>query len=120
MLMRWLNEIQKYEFSIAYRSGKRNGNADALSRLVEELPDGDDEPGEEEIGFINAIRLGNDAASNEQMEDLDLAWLIGLKKFAQTEKVERVLVQEFANDAQRSLYSQWSRIRLSKETLYRE
>ena len=50
-LMQWLNEIQKYEFSIEYQSGKRNGNADALSRLVEELPEGEDEPEDEEIGF---------------------------------------------------------------------
>ena len=32
-LARWLERLQEYNFTIEHRSGKRHGNADALSRL---------------------------------------------------------------------------------------
>ena len=31
---RWMMEMQQYDFEIKHRSGKENGNADALSRLT--------------------------------------------------------------------------------------
>ena len=34
LLARWALAIQEYEFTITYRRGKENGNADALSRKV--------------------------------------------------------------------------------------
>ena len=32
--MRWIMELQQYNFEIIHRSGKENKNADALSRLL--------------------------------------------------------------------------------------
>ncbi len=33
---RWIMELQQYNYTIEYRSGKKNQNADALSRLFTE------------------------------------------------------------------------------------
>ena len=35
---RWVSELSSYDFSIQYRSGKENIDADALSRLPQEVP----------------------------------------------------------------------------------
>jgi hypothetical protein len=43
-LARWLIRLEKYEFEIEYRAGKKHGNADGMSRLVHEQEEPDEEP----------------------------------------------------------------------------
>ena len=37
--MKWLVRLQKYDYTIVYREGKKHGNADGLSKLA--LAEGD-------------------------------------------------------------------------------
>jgi hypothetical protein len=34
---RWVMELQQYDFEVVHRSGKENKNADALSRMVNDV-----------------------------------------------------------------------------------
>ena len=61
MVSRWLNELDKYSFTIHYKAGKENGRADELSRMPHE--DEPDTQGEQEEVFsewpIRKIKLTN-------------------------------------------------------------
>ena len=51
---RWLSEIQDYTFDVYHRAGKKNGNADAMSRSGHmDMPTREEE--EEEAGFVHRL-----------------------------------------------------------------
>jgi hypothetical protein len=70
-LLRWLEYLKLFEFTIEYRSGKTHGNADALSRLALDEPEGEDNAIEAPV-IINAIRLGNIDKRSDQRTDPEL------------------------------------------------
>jgi hypothetical protein len=111
--------LKLFEFSIEYRSGKTHGNADALSRSALDEPESEENTAEAPI-IINAIRLGNAEELAEQQTDPEINWMMDLKKDAQKLGVERIIITEFKNVEQRSLYAQWNRLVLNGETLVRE
>ena len=54
MYFRWLSEIQSYEFDVYHRPGKKNTNADAMSRSNHmDEPTQEDE--DEEAGYIHRL-----------------------------------------------------------------
>ena len=55
-LARWLILLAQYDFTIVYKPGKQNANADALSRFVEENTQTDDEEEQEYIICATEIR----------------------------------------------------------------
>jgi hypothetical protein len=63
-LARLQNRLKFYNYQIDYRSGKLNGNADALSRFVDS--DCENTPIEKDTDIIfNAIRLKTDQMNSE-------------------------------------------------------
>ncbi len=56
-LARLINRFRLYDYEIHYRQGKHHGNADALSRMVEEGVYRDNYLEEDNNLVINAIRL---------------------------------------------------------------
>jgi len=112
-LARLQKRLSIYNYTIEYRAGKKNGNADALSRMCEEnsneLTESDD------TIMINAMYLTNDS-NFEQTDDANLKWIIDLM----TNNDRKPLINNFSNAEQRSLYLQWDRLKLIKNKLYRE
>ena len=113
-LARLQRRLNIYNQSIEYRAGKNHGNADALSRMVDEEQLGDDKDNGDVI--INTIQLNPQHVNSNQTSDPDLALIIGLLHTYKT----RPAITEFENAERRSLYKQWSRLRLNDNTLYRE
>ena len=118
-LARWLDRLKNYNFNIEYRKGNTNGNADALSRMVSEDVTVEERERDEPIS-VNAIVLTSDKINSDQLEDEDIKWIYDLKKKAQNEKVDQIVVTDFANRERRSLYAQWERLKLSGNNIYRE
>ena len=106
-LARLQKRLSIYNYTIEYRAGKKNGNADALSRMCEEnsneLTESDD------TIMINAMYLTNDS-NFEQTDDANLKWIIDLM----TNNDRKPLINNFSNAEQRSLYLQWDRLKLIK------
>ena len=71
-LARWLITLNSFDFTVVYRKGSNNGNADALSRLVGE--DADEAP-EFDDTVINVIQTRADTTATEPPEPcrIDLA-----------------------------------------------
>ena len=63
-LVRWAMQLQEYDFTIIHRSGKKNANADTLSRVLY------DEPQNELIGNIIEIELPSSQELRE-MQNMD-------------------------------------------------
>jgi hypothetical protein len=72
-LMRWLNRLNMFTFTIVYRKGIKNGNADALSRLPTE-PDEDEDVTTEQPIIINVIIAESEALNEDQLTDPNLLW----------------------------------------------
>ena len=100
--------------TIEYRSGKLNGNADALSRMVDEEIEDNSET--DETLVINAMYLSNNKPNKDQYEDKNLNWIIKLLK----ENSNRPIIETFENLERKSLYKQWSRLKIFNNTLFRE
>jgi hypothetical protein len=118
-LARLQQRIKWYDFKIEYKEGKRNGNADALSRLVleedkqcESFEKLDDE------FIINFMKIKNNYLNEEQLKDDNLKWFYELKMH-QNNFGSKPEINEFLNEEQRSLYKQWDRIDVINKQLYR-
>ena len=79
-LARLQNRLRLYHYSIEYRAGKANGNADALSRLVNDEDSTDLVDEENEDVVINYISLRADQINEEQMLDSNIKWIVDAKR----------------------------------------
>ena len=117
-LIRWVNRLNMYQFTIVYRKGSKNGNADALSRLCTENEE--DENDEDDVPHVINLLISKVPELNStQLQDKDLEWFFDLKLQAERENKHIIPVKKFDNSEQRSLYAQWSRIFILNNTLYR-
>ena len=115
-LARLQKRLNIYNQTIEYRSGKLNGNADALSRMVDENEELEDNCEKEATVMINAMHLSNNKPNNDQTVDENLNWIIKLLRGNK----ERPNIKEFNNLEQKSLYKQWTRLKIFNNTLFRE
>ena len=115
-LIRWRWRLSRFDFTIQYREGTKNGNADALSRLPTELIS---EESSSDSYVINVVVAPTQPANSKQMADIDLKWLYDLKLQARVENKQFFTITDFDNQERRSLYNQWSRIKIINDTLYR-
>ena len=98
-LARLQKRLGIYTFNIEYRAGKKNGGADALSRMCDE--NSNDESENDTTEIINAMYLTNDKFNLDQQQDVNLKWIFDLIKEHQTNKP---IITEFENDERKSLY----------------
>ena len=87
--------------------------------LSKQEPDEDENVVEDEPIMINYIIATNNPLNHEQQADQNLEWIYNLKIQAITENKDRILVTDFENQEQRSLYKQWHRIQIISDRLYR-
>ena len=120
-LARLLNRLRIYNYTIDYRMGSKHGNADALSRMLNEddLAPLVDNLDEDNNIVINAIHLQSDAMNREQLRDETLKWLYDLKQQFRRTGIKPV-VTTFDTIEAKSLYSQWNRIYVFNDNLFRE
>ena len=81
-LMRWINRLNMFNFSIQYRKGSKHGNADSMSRLTTD-PDEDENQQQSEEVIINILISTLTQLNEDQAKDPDLVWLYNLKCKAQ-------------------------------------
>ncbi len=115
-LARLQKRLNIYNQKIEYRAGKLNGNADALSRMVDGENEDEKSNENDETVVINAMYLRNNTPNKDQLKDPNLVWIIDLLK----NNLDRPEINEFENNERRSLYKQWSRLKLFNNTLFRE
>ena len=93
--LRWFNRLNPYRYTIEYRKGKKNGNADGLSRLPnEDSEDEHENVNEEEPIPINVVQTQDinedpviiniiiaecEDLDRRQMNDQNLVWFYNLK-----------------------------------------
>ncbi len=142
---RWLSELSQYQFSIKYRPGKNNTDADVLSRIHE--------PPDEQVinqdsvqavcssavntgGFVEILSMSQsviDSIEDEDDDSLDhLTWRDWKKKQCKDPVINRIIQLKQANkrikDADirlnpmdMKIYSrQWEKLCLRRGVLYRE
>jgi hypothetical protein len=115
-LARLQKRLMLYDYKIEYRAGILNGNADGLSRMLDEDDIVDDIDDDKTI-FINAMHLRDANPKSDQTKDDNLKWIINLLK---ENTVRRPTLTTFANYEQRSLYKQWNRLKFFNNNLFRE
>ena len=108
-----------FDCTIEYRKGKKNGNADALSRMVDASELNQTEMDPNPI-TINAINIQNNLINADQLMDTDIKWLYDLKRSFKKEAPTLNSIRSDLNKERRSLFAQWNRIRISGKNLYRE
>ena len=109
-LARWLDRLNNFDVTIEYRGGKTNGNADGLSRL---LDDSDLAPSETmdsslQLHFMHAM----ETVETEQRRDDRIEWV------KQVIKDGRV-VTEFPSAMHRIFHRQLSDLRVHNDVLYK-
>jgi hypothetical protein len=84
-----------FDYYVKYRSGTRNENADAFSRLTVENETSNDLDllNDEEPNVINAIHLNDTSIQKDQYDDQDLKWIYNLKKEAINKKVHKIEIK---------------------------
>ncbi len=134
-IARWLLRLKNYEFDIVYTSGTSNGNADALSRLMDHsceseqehyediminLLFGDDhiDDDNDEEGEVNTNNVPIEQLNSNQARDQDLVWLLNLKQKAIKENKYIIAIDtnELSN-CKNSLYRQWHLIHILDNAL---
>ena len=113
-LARLQKRLGIYNYTLEYRPGKSHQNADALSRMCDENSNEVHET--DSTLVINAMHVTNDCSNSEQLEDENLRWIIQLMKYHPA----RPSITDFANKECKSLYSQWHKLKIWKNRLYRE
>ena len=141
-LARWLIRLSDYNFTINYKPGTSNANADAMSRWPLDA-DGPTEEADEEqdriiaaIETILAITIQNDEEAPdqdrdepieqqlpptirtrrlEQFEDPDIQWAIDLIR---THNTNKPIINNFANDIRRQLFQQYDQLQVIDDVLY--
>ena len=121
-LARWLEKLQEYNFQIEHRGGKRNGNADTLSRRPCEQCGRESHDYEQNlvapIDFKGSTLQGYSCEELEQLqEDDDLEWLM-----KHWEEEKKPISQE---DKPRSLSAcrlleLWSQLQVRNGILWRQ
>ena len=91
-LLRWLNRLNMYSYSIEYRKGTQNGNADGLSRLPTEIDENEDEISDETI-IINVIVTEPETLNEQQMKDENLFWVYTLKIEAMKRNEHKIIIE---------------------------
>jgi hypothetical protein len=137
-IARWLLRLNNYEFDIEYRSGTSNGNADALSRLMDDSCEseqehyediminhlfGDDhiDDNNDDEGEVSTNNVPIEQLNSNQARDQDLVWLFNLKQKAI--KDNKYIIEIDTNKLstnKNSLYRQWHRILILDKALYRK
>jgi hypothetical protein len=113
-----LNRLCTYDFKIIYRAGPLNGGADGLSRMFDEnLVQEEGVIDEGTDTFINAMHFTCNGCNPAQLEDPNLKWFYDLKI---EHKTTRPDISNITDKERISLMSQWNRIVVLKNTLYRE
>lgn len=124
-LARWLISLEKYSFTISYKQGSKNGNADALSRWP--LEDSAEPVVKEEyvVCFLakvfdtaadthtlHAIFLSNSDRRADQLEDLDIQWIL------ESLNIENTPIPAPSNAFQSELTRNYNQLRVIDHTLY--
>ena len=126
-LARLQQYLKAYDYVVEYKSGKKLGNADSLSRMFEE--DEDPSPFQnltQSTTMVNAIKLSQNLHFNRQLFDADLKWFIELKrrKHNRAPNLKTWLANDHLaaelNPVRRSLLSQYDKLILIHDRIYRE
>lgn len=118
-LARLLNRLRVFDYTISYRAGKDHGNADALSRMVDEGSYGEINFDEQNNIVLNVIHLKSDCMNRQQLADDNLKWIYDLKLKNHVTNV-RPIVDMFPSPEAKSLYQQWNRIYIIGKNLFRQ
>ena len=118
-LARLLNRLRVFDYKISYRAGKEHGNADALSRMVDEGSFGEVNFDEDSNVVLNAIHLNSDYENSQQLLDKNIQWMYDLKLGSRRLGI-RPLITVFPSDEAKSLFTQWNRIFIIGKNLFRE
>ena len=114
-LARWIIELGEYDYEIEYKSGKTNGNADALSRIPTE-----DKPLEVDYEMeerLCAVSIATGSQREEQMKDEAIKTLIEWKENHETRPDFKA---DAGDEDLRILWLQWKRLKVVNGVLYRE
>ena len=125
-LARWIEKLNNFEFDIVYREGRKNGNADGLSRLPD-APE-DIEPNNPEVQeefIINAIEIQpkttlfalTDQNFDDQLNDPDVKWIFDL---ITTHGIARPDNVKPESDAQKIFLDEYENLQIHGNNLYRK
>ena len=141
---RWLTELGCFDFSVVYRSGKLNGDADALSRVpqsigsstIKEVCSAMMQPSQDftlvEAVSMSAVVCQEEQVTSEEKGDTSKNWIELQKEDPVLKKVidlirngvkpSRVGQRKLCKEARefRIYLSQWDRLCLREQVLYRK
>lgn len=109
---RWIVRLSEYQFTIEYRPGSVNGNADALSRWPADRVWVKDEDENEEFE-VNAIQLVNETNGDQELDE-DICKIIEWMRESETRPDKTNAEGEL-----RILWNQWDRLRVVNGQLFR-
>ena len=115
-LTRWLEQLQKYDYTIVHKPGRKDGNTDALSRMpCKQCGRVTLEETEQEILIIGL------QTSTEQLRDSQLADPIIGPIFPAVEKKDRPSpdISRSQPPMMRCLFQQWDQLKIKESTLWR-
>jgi len=123
-LARLMNRLLIYTYTIEYRAGKSHGNADALSRMLDENQCVSSSFDDSQTVVINALRLCG-SNNDEQLLDPTIKCIYDMKIQSRVSGIRpeltlELITPEMSEKELKSLYSQWSRLIIIGHNLYRE
>ena len=134
-LARWIIRLNDFSFTIHYKQGKSNANADALSRWPLDSEDNHDEPDEQSEHIIASLHASQPTStlqekqppytysqlvdtSNqllEQLKDQDIQWIIGIIKQHPSDKPNNV---DYRNQQQKQLLNHYEHLQVINDVLH--